>query len=141
MDARELRIGNLLKDKAGKVFGVENVSEYGLNGYSWSDTYYGTQSGGHEFTYNLEDVSPIPLTEEWLTKFGFNKDGDTKDLLFDYAICLERRINDLFLVQVDWPHKKKEIKYVHQLQNLFFALTGQELKLHENKNPDFLTSL
>ncbi len=54
---------------------------------------------------------PIPLTEEWLVKF------EQKDL-------------DLFIleIEVNWNIK---IKYVHQLQNLYFALTGEELTIKE----------
>ena len=76
------------------------------------------------------DFRPIPLTEEWLLKFGFEKQHNEDD--FDYwfkkGFC-----DDIF-----WEHSEGfchnlnyggEIKYVHQLQNLYFALTGEELVL------------
>lgn len=50
-------------------------------------------------------LKPIPLTEEWLSRFGLNDNQHTR-------ITIPRNI-----------------KYVHQLQNLFFALTGEELVL------------
>ena len=69
---------------------------------------------------------PIPLTEEWLLKFGFINDkvlefyrNDFTDstIIIDYNfICL-----------LGYSHVK--LKYVHQLQNLYFALTGEELQI------------
>jgi len=80
-----------------------------------------------------EKHSPIPLTEEWLEKFGFEKE---KTLNIFWAWNLDRlriskleendicdvtytTIGDLYLT----------IQSVHQLQNLYFALTGQELEI------------
>ena len=69
------------------------------------------------------DFKPIPLTEEWLLKFGFtfNKEhGWFNGDLFEF------KINDLF--ELDW-YENAPLKHVHQLQNLYHALTGKELKI------------
>lgn len=74
-----------------------------------------------------EFLEPIPLTEEWLLKFGFKiRDGE-------WWID-----NEIFGVTFDENHEPLHIwdgsftdspcKYVHQLQNLYFALTGTELQ-------------
>lgn len=67
---------------------------------------------------------PIPLTEEWLLKFGFEKVGFQfiKDGIELFPI------RDLYY-RGNFPIKS-DIKYVHQLQNLYFALVGKELKLN-----------
>ena len=108
MKASELRIGNLIKDRA-KVVEVEN----------------------HHFSllesYHKEDFQPIPLTEEWLLKFGF----ETKDKVFwdvgNFRVGQDRWGG------YDYVNRRVDIdlKYVHQLQNLYFALTGEELTIKE----------
>lgn len=72
---------------------------------------------------------PIQLTHKWLIALGF-KNASTGELgwyrikTHDFEID-EIKINDVsfFLSCADI-----KIKYVHQLQNLFFAITGQELE-------------
>ena len=75
-------------------------------------------------------ASPIPLTEEWLLKFGFEKtewdNFNSYRLIIgnnDYAIVLYSdgncEVGDIITCKIE---------YVHQLQNLHFALTGMELK-------------
>ena len=88
-----------------------------------------------------ENTKPIPLTEEWLLKFGFiksynsfgdtfhimNKDNITSDFDVEYwSKGNGKWRNSWYIKQTIKPFN---IKYVHQLQNLFFALTGKELEL------------
>lgn len=80
--------------------------------------------------------SPIPITEDWLVKFGFEKISENSaGKRYGYVI------NDIFssdLTFIFWKTTNQagkffrhglEIKYVHQLQNLYFALTQTELEL------------
>lgn len=76
-------------------------------------------------------LNPIPLTEEILLKLGFEKLTSKKDgFLADTYTCKK---GTSFIVYFDgvrlsvsfWQGNEK--KYVHQLQNLYFALTGEEL--------------
>jgi len=145
MKANELRIKNLLKDKKGNIFKVESILTNGINLYEWSDSHHGVFSGGTELSYDYDELELIPLTEEWLLKFGFkkyNKETDydsiyeyknkksimPKSGYFEFAVgFIEDEIN-VFLYSGDCL---KHIKYVHQLQNLYFALTNEELKLSE----------
>jgi hypothetical protein len=76
-------------------------------------------------------ASPIPLTEEWLLKFGFEIKLDNFNWnagigineIGDFKLALRHTDN------FGWFYKSRctPIKYVHQLQNLYFALTGEEL--------------
>lgn len=76
----------------------------------------------------------IPLTEEWLEKFGFKiTDGHNNIRL--YAREQEDNVN---FVLTDYRKPKLEgirfnahyvFEYVHQLQNLYFALTSKELTI------------
>ena len=68
----------------------------------------------------LDDFyKPIPLTEEWLIKFGFKKAYETCYQYKDFIL------NDKFIMMdIDITI---QLKHVNQLQNLYFALTGEEL--------------
>lgn len=87
-------------------------------------------------------IAPIELNEDWLLKFGFEKKQireELKNKLGDYAFSLSG-VSFFTLIQDSdgFMLSKFEtyiitVKYVHQLQNLFFALTGEELTIKEQK--------
>ena len=79
-------------------------------------------------------TNPIPLTEKWLLKFGFEetekRTWELSQIGNDIDLCIS--LNDgkgtAILWQAD-PIYIQNIDNIHQLQNLFFALTGEELKV------------
>lgn len=90
----------------------------------------------HPLTWYGGDLEPIPLTEEWLLKFGFEKNFNNfyeKLINKDEDDFIGKLTDYFFAYYID----KKDnypliyIKYVHQLQNLYFALTGEELTIKE----------
>ena len=111
MEAKELRIGTtILWD------GNATTVDQGLIAYLC--------------VHDNDRAKPIPLTEEWLIKFGFKTpEGYLAGnyILGDYRVNIE----DFVLWRVDGAYEGDTylvgIKYVHQLQNLYFALTGEEL--------------
>ena len=76
---------------------------------------------------------PIPLTEEWLVKFGFIKAIDDNiwvnqsSYQSSYQLTFNSQIGASLYENSHWI--KSDIKYVHTLQNLYFALTGEELEV------------
>ena len=87
---------------------------------------------------------PIPLTEEILLKLGFkNIDKGGNDFItytdseHNYYLQIDVRKNDGKYLILDnsfddlRAFSMVDIEYVHQLQNLYFALTGNELKYKE----------
>jgi len=94
-------------------------------------------------------VKAIPLTEEWLLRFGFNKPEclESADIRLDRQVGSRYR-NDLgekdyFYVissEVDeyscYYYVTKEVKWVHQLQNLYYCLTGEELVLRDGPSAE-----
>lgn len=120
MTANELRIGNIINDMGSRAYIVDAYEIVILSR---------TAGGKKNISFN-----PILLTPEWLLKFGFGKyDGGLlirlreMDRALDwdaqtglYLVCLEDENNTIEL---------EHIKHVHQLQNLYFALTGEELKI------------
>src|SRR5438045_7686117 len=73
----------------------------------------------------FNQIRPIYFSEEVLEKCGFeNKDGDYKHPEF-YPHCnLEE--GKLF---VEFGGYRTSLKYLHQLQNLYFAHIDEELKV------------
>jgi hypothetical protein len=63
----------------------------------------------------------IPLTEEWLVNFGFEQ--STESIFKKNGILI---ISDV-IFEVFLGSVIVKLQYVHQLQNLYFALTGEEL--------------
>jgi hypothetical protein len=123
MKATELRIGNLVKYNDGGIFKVIGIYNFGLD-----------VEDDIESTYmEYENFSPIPLTEEWLLKFGFEINRQTKEgnniwrCYSEEGFFEVEQIGSSFFLDDNNCYGTK-INYVHQLQNLYFALTGEELK-------------
>lgn len=131
IDPKELRIGNLVLEPECEpyYFEVEAITSSGI--------YYRSNS------IHTTDPEPIPLSEEWLKIFGFNSDLSiqlsTPDMTLDLIKCKEA--NEIYF----YPqlHKQAElscddnqciglnrIQFVHQLQNMYFCLTGKELQIN-----------
>lgn len=69
---------------------------------------------------------PIPLAPEILEKFGFEKDNDGIYSKLGFMFWLD----DIGVMQLALnysPICNAPCKYVHQLQNLIHALTGEEI--------------
>ena len=124
--ATELRIGNLYYSQAinNTSSGVEFVDTVtSANSTTIRDAeHYGKDWAGR----------PIYLTEEWLIKFGFGKHSRENSTIINYSIVKDNW--DYFTVfaidikkGLGFAGCKYKVKYVHQLQNLYFALTGEEL--------------
>ena len=122
MEAKDLRIGNYIKSLGSeRQFILEDFSDL----FDDSDP--------------IENYNPIPLTEEWLLRFGFKrtKHKGIYQLIgecFDDLIEVRLYYNDKSIEVLDYcehngVHLLTELKHVHQLQNLYFALVGEELKI------------
>jgi hypothetical protein len=77
-------------------------------------------------------ASPIPLTEEWLERFGFIKPEDSWYWSLDYDPYKETfkiAYNDVPGCWFVVGFESLLVDYVHTLQNLIYSLTGEELKI------------
>lgn len=130
MDAKELRIGNWVKCVMDDGYTTQTTVTHLPNNH-WADYDIGTHITDGHFIDESFDVEPIPLTEEWLERFGFenrNRDYFKGSFCVQYADRIFDHNNIFFF---GYNGNSIEIKYVHQLQNLYFALTGEEL--NQNK--------
>ncbi len=128
MDIKELRIGNII------------LAEFGM-GYDQIETV--DAETFTRFTTDHVSFSGVELTEGWLIKLGLviNNSGGS------FIIKINSEDRHLYIIQTKqefypYLHQAPEmsfeseqlfslnyIKYVHQLQNLYFVLTGEELQI------------
>lgn len=122
MKSNELRIGNLLYDNKDRLCKVEEIR---------IDEFKAPAIKG---PITSLPNKPIPLDEEWLKSFGFDYDFSEKDH--------NAMKKDEFVIHNYWHSGKwnnfyldREMKWkvncVHELQNIHFMLTGEELKIKE----------
>lgn len=79
-----------------------------------------------------EMFEPIPLDEEWLVKFGFiysNGVSWSMDKEYNGLVVADDDSDDWYAVEW-YGASLTTVTYVHQLQNLYYALTGEELKIN-----------
>ena len=113
INERELRINNLVEylGETKKVLGFDEETFYLKNTVSVC-------------YIELDEIYPIPLTEEWLLRFGYVKFRNDTYMISGHLIWT---CNGLIMCNKNGII----IKSVHQLQNLYFALTNKELVLQE----------
>jgi hypothetical protein len=109
MKATQFRIGNLVS----------------LNGKEFEVTLQSLYEGA-----NL-DWKPIHITKEILLRCGF-KECELGGLSIETDEYEYIEFNSVLFCWVNGT--KKPIKYVHQLQNLYFALTQKELRVRDDVN-------
>lgn len=119
MNAKELRIGNIVKSKHNeKLFTIETGNDIDM----------------------LADVcNGEPLTIMWLKKWGFNFDDETEDYpnankdFGRYNIVVETEQMGVHVYNESYSDTLFLIyartDFVHEFQNLIFALTNNELEI------------
>jgi hypothetical protein len=143
--ATDLRIGNWVSIKNNYRDSFQNIQI--LNGDHLSHIL--NEHPEHVINY----TEPIPLTKEILEKCGFEKDNEQKfnGIIESYSLDIDVKGSNKNTIHFNLPGntriKNKELynfgnytvndhwgsnnfKYLHQLQNLYYALTGEELNVN-----------
>lgn len=132
MTANELRIGNIV-DLGNRIAKIIDISHLSCTVADLEETQDTIEDYGR--------VQGLILTDEWFEKWGFYKDGEYWSMgIFDYKYCFKYRdwANNWAFYQeyTDSPDSKDDgkkypisfdIQYVHQLQNIWFALLHEEI--------------
>lgn len=143
MKANELRIGNYVKCpslfREEDIYKVISIDKNSIGLSATGDAI------GVAYDNEYDEIAPIPLTLEILLQLGFTinpKNGlmviegnISKGLYISFALeerQVEGNVIYVFPFEVCNVPLIQPLKYVHELQNLFFALEGRELML-ENK--------
>jgi len=121
MKTQELRIGNYVNHICNDELVTDIIADVGYHLLSSPKSITSRKDSDV-----VKELKPIPLTEEWSLKLGAVKSLYSNYIDFEYFEIYE--LKGLWYVEVDGV-TLCELKYVHQLQNLYFALTGKELKI------------
>lgn len=149
MDINELKIGNYVyfnNKEVGMITGIVK-------------TFLSTKiflNNRIDIAYNLSDIKPLPLIEERLELLGFERHGydlyeiyhpDNKrfNLIADHGLDIDESIllnkENFIGWNYDtnenhygtWEDSRIEIRYVHEIQNLYYSLHKEQLILKELK--------
>ena len=131
MKAEDLRIGNYIDTPRG----IKSIKEIGINAIGDYARFHNLHEG-----YYLSHCEPIPLTEEILLKCGFEKNIIAENgfinfyaepngigLSFDCEADVYDK-NNIVISEYYGVSLYNGVKYIHQLQNLYKALTNNELE-------------
>lgn len=131
MKAQELRIGNLvIREAADGIDDILPVCKIDDAGF------IAVTMGSYSNSCILSRVKPVPLTEDWLLRAGFelmDNDGfweHSSEPLFGFQV-IENTGVVTYAPIWDGSFTGAPLQYLHQLQNLYFALTGTELTFKE----------
>lgn len=119
MEAKELRIGNLIMDSPINGDKIKKVDVLYPNVVFCEDDSH---------IYN-DEKRGIPITEEWLLKLGFEKKSGSEFVKGRFIYRFQQRDLVIEGFEYDYNGIICHPEYVHQLQNLYFCLTNEELTL------------
>lgn len=115
----DLRVGNLVIFKY-KIHTLIKVCDYGR---------IGLYDGKYSIDTDMDLISGIPLTEEWLIRMGFDKDKDDN--------CFYLIEDEIEIMAYNFETKSlylnsiivSNIEYVHKIQNIHYAIFDFELTI------------
>ena len=133
INPKELRIGNYVYNDENVVQKIALVQT----------KYYALHKGQYDCSTAITEdatdyyetiINPIYLNEKWLLDFGFEKREAGEDE--DYVVYFEKsklticNFGDGFVLSNAFsPGLRVQLKYVHQLQNLFYFIINLDLEL------------
>ena len=134
MEANELRIGNLIKS-GEKIITVKNINLEGINFDFCCE----------QNAYEYSEIEPITLSEDLLEKTNLEKKEGVAEHIQYGEVPYKLFMTDKLLISKNGSDFSVDlrvyngacqiahmcnIKYLHQLQNLYFALTGNEIEIN-----------
>ena len=119
MQSKDFRRGNLIKyedsvyeiDIIAEVFPHLNTDLFGTGVVGW------------------KNIEGIKINNKWLKKLGFKCRSERLFTIGHFEINI---LEGVYFVK---SYYLRRFEYVHELQNLYFALTGKELELKSESKP------
>ena len=126
MNANELRVGNWVEANS-PMMQVKEITEHTVGLYM-------PGSEADPFLYDIDEINPIPLSPEILHKYGFeslfNSDPQERPASKVYRLgqfTIHQKNEDVNCFEYFSGDYIVNLSALHQLQNLYHALTGEEL--------------
>ena len=117
LKANELRIGNWVSyDEDDTPFEVIEIYIHGLS----------VKNSEEETWIEIDKFSAIPLSQEILKMYGYSEE----DFSNGKITIIGQDLNNVIGYVIKSLNSNICIKSLHQLQNIFFALTNEELKIN-----------
>ncbi|MGD1319535.1 hypothetical protein [Chryseobacterium sp. 2R14A] len=113
MESFDLRLGNLVLDIDGKIGKITSISDRSI------------VVNDESIGFSNLSLKGIPIDNKWLIKFGYQPiEG-----IFDEIHFFKKGNHKIWKPFDEFldDYYRFKIKYVHQLQNLYFALNQEEL--------------
>ena len=141
MNANELRISNWIADRGGKQWKIDHwESKNKVSAKPPVHEIDGHKFEGHPLTEEVEYLQPVLLTQEILLKCGFKYNLDDDEYTIGENDCFSVIfINNPNIIKIMYKQTYigcesdyiifLKFQYLHQLQNLYFALTNEELQI------------
>jgi len=125
IQANELRIGNLVDilHPISKKWNFERIKAKTIANIE--------HNPNHDLIVN--NIAPIPLTPEILEKCGFKLYGKNNWFYIfeeNFSIEYTNYLGEFYYFMCGYSYSHSKIEYLHQLQNLYFALTGNEFEIN-----------
>jgi hypothetical protein len=141
MEAKDLRIGNLVDWKISEITGepqilrVVGIFEHSEDGeIILEEPNLKSDNPNDYHDTNVDDICGIPLTEKWLLKMGFHKRPEgfigmkIKKKQYLEINIIEKRC--IIFVEAGEFFPILFPENIHNVQNLWHSLTGQELTIN-----------
>ncbi len=126
MDIQELKLGNLIKispreNEEGILFLTE-IQHSSIIGEML------VPRQGYHFRIKFDEIQPLELREDWLIFLGFNKSPDENNVWIDSKNFIHFKLSPFESGFMEEGKIAVAIDSIHQLQNVYLTLTGEELK-------------
>ena len=130
INVEELRIGNyvMYNDIVVRVYGIippaPNADDY------WNDVWIlELFEGASTITARLEDISAIELRGDWFNKSNYFDHGHSVEFSNNRgSVIIEEDLMEIY-GNGQYPPFMAHCGFVHQWQNLHYALFSEELKI------------
>lgn len=133
--SNDLRLGNFFYMNIEGRIQYHKVSVISENSIAAID-----KDGARFVGLSENSLKPIPLTPEILEKCGFIDRSGSIPNRMSFGVTMFKRLELVWYAQdsfIRYQTKSEgftlpfeHVKYLHQLQNLYFALTGEELTVN-----------
>ena len=144
MESKELRVGNIVCpiNRSTEIhmpnpmfpLKVVTIGAFDVQATSFKDR---AEALPEWKKYKLFDIAGVPLNGEWLQKAGFSEGCVISENIGKTISHKEKDFSllkvgdDYFYTYDEYNIASVGFRYVHQLQNLFQSLTGEELTFAE----------